>query len=738
MRRAPTPRRATLGLALLSIITFGVADLNLPLLIVAVPGALAAWFFTQPPLGKPLPRIVINLLLMAILAYTLFTVTARGFTVTTVCEIITLTLVAKILDRRSQRDQGQVVSISAFLCIGTILTSNGFWVGMLLIACLGFLIAATVNHQIERVAPTMEGPRQAATPSDRTFRTQRRRLVGLMFAVGLIMSVVVFLTIPRKLGAGLFGEWGNPSVGQVTGFADEVELGTPGLISQSSTPVLDYEVLGRDGLSLGGPGIVYYLRGAVLDVYEDGRWMRDRNWNEYAQRKGSDHLLRGFAVASEPRYWNIEQRITVRNAAATRSHLFSVWRPVFLEPAQPSSFQTTENGTIIRESDSGKFEYTVLSRDYEQRTRYEGRRQWTPARPVVSEDMDTERFRTLAARIVSDADLDPDPATRPGSQVEQAAGAIRDYFNEGFLYTLEAEPVPPGLDPTEWFLFDRKTGHCEYYASAMSALCRSIGINARVITGYVATEYNEATGHYVVRQSNAHAWVEAEVGPGVWYTFDPTPPADFLRVHERSDSLLAQALRLVDAAEYAWIRAVVGFDADSQQSMVRSAFKVNWTPDRAIEDFAENLREGGPKFALKIIGALLLAISALTLGFLLAARYRGALLGLVRRLVGAVALSLRPREDVVAIYQRLLRELDRRGRPKPMGVPLLTHVRAAFVGAPPEERDAGERLARTLYRARFDEPDAALAASCARDLAILRSQNRRPSGQPGPSTGRAP
>jgi transglutaminase-like putative cysteine protease len=718
-------RLSALALALLSIVAFCVADANLGLFIVAVPGTLAAWYFTQPPLGRPLPRIVINIMLLGILAYTLITIASSGFTVTAVCEIITLTLIAKILDRRSHRDRGQVISISVFLCIGTILTSNGFWVGMLLIGCLGLLVAATVSHQIERVAPADGTALPAGAAGG--FRTHRRRLVAVMFAGGLVLSVLVFLLIPRKLGAGLFGEWGNPGVGQVTGFADEVELGTPGLISQSSTPVLDFEVVARaDRKSLGGPGIVYYLRGAVLDEYEDGRWTRDPGLNKYSARRPVDHMLHGFAIAGDPKDWTIAQTITVRNVSATRSHLFSVWRPVFLEPAQPGVlFTNSRDGTIIRESDSGKFEYTVLSRDFELRTRYEGGREWSPAEPVESEHMDSARFAALATKIVTDAGLDPDPATRPGSQIEQAASAIRDYFSDGFVYTLEAEPVPPRRDPTEWFLFEHKAGHCEYYASAMAALCRSIGINARVITGYVATEYNEATGHYVVRQSNAHAWVEAEVGPGVWYTFDPTPAADFQRVHKPSDSLLAQARRLLDAAEYAWIRAVVGFDAERQRSLVRSAFKMNWTPDRALENFAEDLRTGGPRFALKIAGGLLLGVSFLALVSVLASRYRGALLALARGLAERIGLALRPREDVAAIYRRLLRELARRGRPKPPGVPLLTHVLAAFEGASREERDAGERLARALYRARFRGRDRGLAAACARDLALLRSQNLR-------------
>ncbi len=714
--------RSILGLAIVSILTFGIADMNLPLLIVAVPGAIGAWFLTQAPLGRPLPRAIINLLLLGILAYTLFSVATEGFSVTTVCEIITLTLVAKILDRRTERDFGQVISISAFLCIGTILTSNSFWVGMLLLVCLGLLIAATVRYQIDRLAAGDTTERQVQAFAGRLFQRQLGRLVLVMFLSGVVISVLVFMIVPRKLGAGLFGEWGNPRIGQVTGFADEVELGMPGFISPSSTPVLDLEVTGQDGEPRGGAGVVFYLRGAVLDTYEDGRWTRNPDWVDSAQRRRTDHLLQGFPVASEPRYWSLEQKITIRNAAATRSHLFSIWRPVFLEPSQPSVFYySSENGTLIRESESGKFEYTVFSRDFEQRNRYLGRRLWAPGEPVTAENMNTERFRALASQLLEDAGIDPDPQTRPPEQIERASNTIRDYFNDGFIYTLEAEPVPSGLDPTEWFLFDRRAGHCEYYASAMATLGRSVGINMRVVTGYVATEFNEATGHYVVRQSSAHAWVEAEVGPGVWYRFDPTPPSDFQRLHEPSQTLLAQIRRLIDAAEYAWIRAVVDFDSGRQEKMVRSAFNLSWTPDRSIEDLAERLRRGGPRAIIRFVGAILGFIAVAAVGVLLVTKYLGSLSVLFGRLWSVLRLGLRPRTDIDAIYRRFLRELDRRGAAKPRGVPLLTHVCSAGQSWPTEQRQAAEKLARNLYRARFDEPQRELLEACARELALVRS-----------------
>ena len=688
-------------LAMAAITSYCLADGNLVLFLLAVPGAVVGWVFTMAPRGRPLPRIVINLILLVILGYTLVSMTARGFSVSTVCEVITFILMAKILDRRSQRDFGQVVSISAFLLVGTILTSNGLGVGVLLVMSLLLLAGATILHQIARHVEISAGVMPARVPMGRHYRRDVRRLVFCSTVVGLLISIGVFLVVPRRLGAGLFGEWGNAAVGQVTGFADEVELGTPGLISQSAVPVLDLQVFNDRGVSLGGTGVVHYLRGAVLDSYENGRWLRSRESGDRGFRQRTDHLLSPMLLADEPRRWNIEQRVTVRNAGASRSHLFASWRPVRLTAHQPTFIHTAPDGTILRESESGKFEYTVYSIDRESPTRYVGRQTWGEITPLDSPSLDMSRFAELASEILGRAEVPVDPGEREIEDFERGAVAIEQYFLDGFFYTLEAEVVPRRQDPTEWFLFTHRAGHCEYFASAMAVLCRSVGINARVITGFVATEYNEATGHYLVRQSNAHAWVEVEIGPGVWRTFDPTPPSDFQRVHEVSQSWLARAQRMFDAVEFAWIRAVVSFDAEKQTSFVRSAFGFEWSPDRQFDQFAERLRRKDPREVAGLAIVFMMMVAGATLLLVMLVRSRHALARLVRDLW--LSLSWSSVDATAGLNARFLRELRRRGAAKPAHVPLLTHVIEKREVWSLEGGREAEAIAVLLYSLKFRE-----------------------------------
>jgi transglutaminase-like putative cysteine protease len=105
------------------------------------------------------------------------------------------------------------------------------------------------------------------------------------------------------------------------------------------------------------------------------------------------------------------------------------------------------------------------------------------------------------------------------------------------------------LDPVLDFLLRDRSGHCEYFASGLVLLARSVGVPARVVTGYRVAEYNALGGYHVVRERNAHAWVEAWV-EGKWVTRDPTPedPLPQNRPHETGQA--AALLRRYEALRY--------------------------------------------------------------------------------------------------------------------------------------------------------------------------------------------
>src|SRR5947209_10148448 len=101
--------------------------------------------------------------------------------------------------------------------------------------------------------------------------------------------------------------------------------------------------------------------------------------------------------------------------------------------------------------------------------------------------------------------------------------AVTTYLQHNYRYTLDLPPVPSGRDPVDWFLFDVKTGYCEQFATAETLMLRSLGIPARLATGYATGDYDPILNQAVVRERDAHAWVEVWFPGHGWVAVDPTP-----------------------------------------------------------------------------------------------------------------------------------------------------------------------------------------------------------------------
>ena len=101
--------------------------------------------------------------------------------------------------------------------------------------------------------------------------------------------------------------------------------------------------------------------------------------------------------------------------------------------------------------------------------------------------------------------------------------ALTTYLQKNYEYSLELGHVPPGRDPVDWFLFDVKVGYCEQFATAEVLMLRRLGIPARMATGYATGDYDPVLNQAVVRERDAHAWVEVWFPDHGWVPFDPTP-----------------------------------------------------------------------------------------------------------------------------------------------------------------------------------------------------------------------
>jgi hypothetical protein len=255
------------------------------------------------------------------------------------------------------------------------------------------------------------------------------------------------------------------------------------------------------------------------------------------------------------------------------------------------------------------------------------------------------RIPRLAAQISGSSSNDFDKAA-----------ALEIYLKTHYAYTLQLLRSPVA-DPLANFLFVRKQGHCEYFASSMAVMLRTLHIPSRVVNGFRSDEFNDVTGNYIVRAKNAHSWVEAYFPGYGWVTFDPTPGGD-IATPEGWD----RAMLYLDAAQSFWREWVISYDSSHQYLLGQAALtgtRSSWERSRtwarlryahllAWARRAQHSAEEAPTSAL----------------FLLAL----ANLGRITRMIRMKSLQAHPErspdEAAAMWYERMARYLARRGMKK--------------------------------------------------------------------------
>ncbi len=706
-------RIPSVALVLLAIAGYCLANDRLPTMLAAWSVGAAGWWFTERTGGRPLPRWCILAMVLLVIAWTAYRINTQRMDVTMFCEFLTLILLVKLWDRKRTKDIAQLISMSIFLLIGAILDNNNMAVGLVVLLSMPLSAWAAMALQLgaggERAGQAQSWARDTATrlralaqrPSAPPAalpigQGAARRLVpviALATALSFVVALAIFLMMPRGLAAGKFGSVGQISQAMRTGFTADVELGRAGLISESQRTVLEVTFTDGDNRPLGGEGQIFYLRGAVLTEYADGRWSapgRGRAEEDAARDPTRDRI--------------IVQEVRLRESFSNRRiPYFVVWRPQLAPTGRESqNLGRPEPGRVwyIDSSHAGHLEYRAISAE-----------QQVPE--IVTERATAPPFessvvREFAARILRSAGVDPDPATRPAADDNSVARILTGYLRGKFEYTTEINRPAAGQDPIEWFLTSERRGHCEYFASALAALCRSVGINSRVIAGYVATEYDTERGVYTVRESNAHAWTEVEVARGVWTTFDATPPVAFMAIHEPQQTWSVRLARLMDALNDTWTNSVVLFDAQQQKSIYElPRLRLNWI-ESLSRDAADEYLESRGKAVIKYIlvtGAMLLGLAVACMS---AARALSALAKYIARRKAGHGTGSAARVDPqmlallqnAGFYAEALHVLSGAGLSKPGSVPPLAHANAVRP-AHPAAGELLESISNIYYHVRF-------------------------------------
>jgi len=615
-------RVRSLVLAALALAALSLAERSTPMLAGSLLMCAASWYALEGPRGRPLPKWVAGALTLVIVAAAVFAGADAGG----LAQLIAITgrglgavLVIMLFSRSGTVDERSVISLSVGVIVAACMLSTGLLVGVSVAAATVAAVMAVTSYRLatgsERAAHARRMPGHALSPAPPPEIPARgaislRGVSAVASVLVLLVASLVFLVFPRLWrDPGLFRR-GGPGT---AGFSPEVRLRTGDRISTSRREVFVVRWLDSAGQAVRFAGTPY-LRGAVLDSYEprDARW-RAGSANPvqvtFRVEPGTFSNLGNPQIDTRIDTWTqvVEMRALVTDA------MFTAWAPVSVSSNAPRTVVLEPATGTLRDlgaDDAGRYStYQVKVKPFPSAAVIESL-SWGQRPALQPEEFPVQAVRDEAVRILVESGLAADADTRAEGDARWArarriAAALDAWMQPPrFRYTTDLSRfvAREGRDPIDQFLRDYRFGHCELYASAMAALCRSVGVDARVVVGYVALEYDELAGVYVVRESNAHAWVEVLTGPAQWSMYDPTPAADLIALHEAGRTW-ADAFRwLYDPIDFAWTRSVVAFDGSRQARLMDATA-------RELSDTLGGLARGVGDWAQRVNSAFLLGPS---------------------------------------------------------------------------------------------------------------------------------
>ncbi len=545
--------------------------------------------------------------------------------------------VMKILTARNNRDHLYAAVIAFLELVAAAILSINFnffvCMALYLFFALATLTSGEIRRAMHKASATARGP-------VKRFHLRLSTLSAVVTIGILGLTAGLFVILPRTADAA-FARFTSRRL-NVPGFANQVTLGGIGEIKATSRPVMHIRAINEL------PAGVKW-RGATLTEFDGKRWYNPGSDRQIIRlQHGQAELERaGNRRPGEGVNYQVEYQDMATDA------LFFAGTPVSIYVRQEAI--TTEEGNYrLAQIPPPGFHYDAYS-FLEESPEAAPLRYPTPLLALAQR----EHYLQLPALDTRIPRLAQELTVGDGTDLQRAR-AIEHYLRTDFGYTLQL-PSREVADPLAYFLFVRRKGHCEYFASAMTVMLRSLAIPARIATGFQSGVYNPITDLWLVRASDAHAWVEAWLPGRGWTTFDPTPP-------DPNPPTLALFSRLnlyLDAAETYWRQWVVGYDSGQQGSLLDKLEQgargtgVRWIYSLSGWDWEASvsrwLRHFGVRAGVVVLLGLCIWLAGPPIIRLLRIRLR---VERVRRGQGSPA-------DATLLYGRMLHVVKRHGYHKP-------------------------------------------------------------------------
>jgi transglutaminase-like putative cysteine protease len=484
------------------------------------------------------PRFWVRALLVALSVAGVVVSGAGTFSLEAAASLLILAFGLKLIEMKNRRDAYVVIFLGYFLIATRFLFTQS--------------LPATAYQLFAMVVVTaaMVGMNQLAT---RVRPLANLRLAGGLILQALPLTVVVFVFFPR-----IAPLWSVPMPGaSATGLRESM---TPGDVAElGRSDALAFRVVFEDEPP---PVRDLYWRALVYSRFVDGTWSVGPDVGAHARVPSE---LPGAARATyevllEPNFSTWLVGLETALPASPGVALTSDWRLQAPEPVL---------GVFRYRARS----YPTLATDVDLDRMMRARETWLPAD-------DNPRIRAHATEL----------RTATGDDRAFVAALLDEIRREPFFYTLNP-PVLPRRDSIDRFWFETRRGFCTHYAGAVVFMLRAAGIPARLVGGYQGGERNPITGHVVVRQYDAHAWVEVWLQDRGWVRVDPTAAVAPARIEQGPAAALSQEdqaslsafagvrmgsagaarglLAWLDSVDHRWNLWVVGYDGDVQAGLLK-------------------------------------------------------------------------------------------------------------------------------------------------------------------------
>lgn len=454
-------------------------------------------------------RTLLNILAIIFVILIFLRVTLQDI-ITPSLESLIVLLSIKFLEDKEKRDYLQIFLISVLIFTGATIFS--FEISFLIFFLIFVLL---INYSVVFLTYYSED-KNLKLNIDEILKIAKRSL--LIPIIALPLSTILFFGLPRTPNP-LFSFFGSTLTAR-TGFSESVKLGTIKEIQEDDSVIfrVSTEKLNEDEL---------YFRGITLNYYENNEWvyLKVLDDSKNVQIKGKI----------------VEQTIYLEPYSG--NYLFGIDKPVsiitfLIYEKDGFNYRTKE---II----SNRIKYDVKS---------------VISDIIYEENIDKKVYLQLPKNLTTK--FYEFVNNFKGEDILDTIKNVQNYLmGPQFKYSLKNLPL--SNNPIEDFLFKTREGNCEYFATSMALILRALNIPSRVVAGYKGGIYNEIGKYYIVKQSDAHLWVEAYVENVGWIRFDPTPSAE--REKALIDSRKISKFRLfLDTLNYYYNTFIINYDLEKQ------------------------------------------------------------------------------------------------------------------------------------------------------------------------------